>query len=757
MTIAAETAQHGNAQACVAQSDERAVLLRAEGLKMAFGGQVILDGIDLELNKGEVVLLRGENGSGKTTLLNILTGNLEPDAGTIHYSADGSPRSYSFPRRWWQELNLFDHFAPEFVAREGIGRTWQDVRLFGAQSLRENIAVAELGHPGENPLRALFMPKQSALREAELDRDAIAMLARFGLAGREDSSADKISLGQSKRVAIARAVAAGAKVLFLDEPLAGLDRQGISEVLSLLELLVRQHCLTLVIVEHIFNHPHLHGLVTTHWLLEKGTIKIASTIEGVQCSDKSALIRPEWFQLLASGDVEIVDEPLPRGAILTRIRRTRLSKRKSVPALEICGLVVNRGPRTVIGLDNHGEITGFNLVINEGEIAILQAPNGWGKSTLFSAISGFAAITQGEIKLQSQSLNKLPTWARIRKGLRVLPSDNHSFPGLRVSEVLSLSGENNSSTDLGYEEQRCSSLSGGELKKVSILATISSTQAAKIILLDEPFSALDGEVSKSIASHLVNNTSGTFLITSPKESEFLSSQHVESKHQSELPPHSQEIIDLLTVRSNAGPYSEKLPPYSSHFNNISLQVQPLVTPLLPSTHSYLNYMAGTTLEGKRILDFGSGSGVLAVVAAILGAEKVDAFDNLPEAVACTMANVQSAGVQSVVRTFEGDGFNSVEERYDLILANLPIVYIEREPVNHHFGLLDPGFSLHRHFIENYRKHLLPGGSAIICHAPLQPEWSFEKFESFLSETGAQFQVVFEFEMNNLPWRLYSLT
>src|SRR3712207_1248084 len=110
-------------------------LLEAEGLFKAFGGQIVLNRVDLELRQGEVVLLRGENGSGKTTLLNILPGNLEPDVGTIRYYADGTPRSYRFPRRWWQELNPFDHFTPEFVAREGIGRTWQEVRLFGTQSL----------------------------------------------------------------------------------------------------------------------------------------------------------------------------------------------------------------------------------------------------------------------------------------------------------------------------------------------------------------------------------------------------------------------------------------------------------------------------------------------------------------------------------------------------------------------------------------------------------------------------------------------
>src|ERR1051325_538880 len=115
------------------------VQLRASRLQKAFGGQVILDSVDLDLKQGEVVLLRGENGSGKTTLLNILTGNLEPDSGSVQFLADSTPRDYSFPRAWWQKLNPFDHFTPESVAQEGIGRTWQDVRLFGAQSLHDNL------------------------------------------------------------------------------------------------------------------------------------------------------------------------------------------------------------------------------------------------------------------------------------------------------------------------------------------------------------------------------------------------------------------------------------------------------------------------------------------------------------------------------------------------------------------------------------------------------------------------------------------
>lgn len=495
------------------------VLLRAEGLKKAFGGQVVLDGVDLELRQGEVVLLRGENGSGKTTLLNILTGNLEPDSGTIDYLADDTPRTYHFPRRWWQELNPFDHFTPEFVVREGVGRTWQDIRLFGSQSLRDNIAVAELGHPGENPALALFAPGASARRETALNREADAMLARLGLAGREDSSADKISLGQSKRVAIARAVAAGARILFLDEPLAGLDRQGISDVLDLLKSLVSDHHVTLIIVEHVFNQPHLHGLVTTDWLLERGKFKrdgmTSSTTDNQQPATDTGQQRPAWFTLLAGDNAVVLDEPLPRGALLTRIRHPDRFHSPPKPVLDIRNLVVNRGLRAVVGLDDRGEPTGLNLTLYEGEIAILQAPNGWGKSTLFAAVSGLILAEQGQIYLKGNPIEDLPTWDRVRKGLRALPSSIHSFPSLTVKEALALArvpGGNAAIDSLA--ERIYSSLSGGQKQRVALI-TLPQDQSVETVLLDEPFSMLDAKAITSEAARLLNGGEKAILIFSP--------------------------------------------------------------------------------------------------------------------------------------------------------------------------------------------------------------------------------------------------
>jgi len=100
------------------------------------------------------------------------------------------------------------------------------------------------------------------------------LLMKLGLKDREASSADKISLGQTKRVAIARAVRAGARILFLDEPLSGLDEEGIEEVLALLSSLVQRERLTLVIVEHAFNISRILNLAHTVWTLSDGKIQI---------------------------------------------------------------------------------------------------------------------------------------------------------------------------------------------------------------------------------------------------------------------------------------------------------------------------------------------------------------------------------------------------------------------------------------------------------------------------------------------------
>jgi len=520
MMQATQQSSQSPAAAPVPQADNRqaTVLLRADGLKKHFGGQVVLDGVDLDLRQGEVVLLRGENGSGKTTLLNILTGNLEPDAGAIHYLADDSPRTYRFPRRWWQEFNPFDHFTPEFVAREGVCRTWQDIRLFNGQTLRDNIAVAEPGHPSERPMLALFAPGRVQRAEQEIRDRADAMLARLGLAGRETSFADKISLGQSKRVAIARAVAAGARVLFLDEPLAGLDHSGVTQVLELLEHLAREQAVTLIIIEHAFNHIYLHGLVTTDWLLEHGKLIPnggAAQQAAIRSLQSAIYSHYPWMEFFVDEASSVIDEPLPNGARLTRIRRSDRVSKNQEAVLEIRNLVIRRGSRVVVGLNDEQHETGLNLQLFTGEVAVLQAPNGWGKSSLLAAISGLIPVSKGAILFANQPINRLPVWERVRKGVQLIPSDHNVFPDLTAREALRLSGQPDAVAELGIlARRRSSELSGGQKQRLALLAQ-PKWSPLKLRMFDEPFANLDISAIRAAARNILFQNTSTVLVALP--------------------------------------------------------------------------------------------------------------------------------------------------------------------------------------------------------------------------------------------------
>ncbi|MCI5150649.1 MAG: ATP-binding cassette domain-containing protein, partial [Candidatus Electrothrix sp. MAN1_4] len=328
------------------------------------------------------------------------------------------------------------------------------------------------------------------------------------------SSGDKVSLGQSKRVAIARAVAAGAKVLFLDEPLAGLDKDGICDVLEFLAFVVKQHQATLIVVEHIFNHPHLDGLLTTDWLLTDGRI------QSVQADgQENGVVRRSpmngdakeipWVSLFAEADAEVINESLPRGAVLTRIRRPGVFVEPPQAVLEVRDLVVKRGKRVVLGTDEDGVETGLNLTVYKGEIVILQAPNGWGKTTLFNAITGLFAAQRGTISLLNQPLSNLKTWERIRQGLTVLPSENVGFSSLGAQDSLKLAGSKGLQLDVSSLGNRAvSSLSGGERRRLAL----AGLQEGHIAVCDEPFGALDGKWAQDIAQWLSQRIESIFIV-----------------------------------------------------------------------------------------------------------------------------------------------------------------------------------------------------------------------------------------------------
>ena len=190
-------------------------VLEADGISVAFGGVQALDDVDLHLAEGEQVGLIGSNGSGKSTLLNVVSGSVKPDRGQVRLLGRDVSRS-----------------APHVRARRGLARTFQDLKLFERLSVRDHLRVGREG---------------SRSRSAPPDK---ALLDGLGLSGFEDSRTDVVGFGLRRSVEIARALAAGPRVLLLDEPAAGLNTAETERLAEALRTLVRDRGITLLLIEH---------------------------------------------------------------------------------------------------------------------------------------------------------------------------------------------------------------------------------------------------------------------------------------------------------------------------------------------------------------------------------------------------------------------------------------------------------------------------------------------------------------------------
>lgn len=491
-------------------SQKRRLLLCAKDLRKAFGGQQILNGVSLSIYKDDVILLRGANGSGKTVLLNILTGNLEPDSGEIFAFTSPRRERFKFPTGVFRYLNFVRHFTPERMSIKGVTRTWQEIRLFNSLDLRDNISVATPLQEGENPFKSVFRRSMVLMQERQVRSASERALGEIGLGDRSDSLAAHLSLGESKKVSIMQAVQSIPKIIFLDEPLAGLDASGITEVVGLLRKLNRERGIALVIIEHTSNIPKLEKLATITLMLENG--KIFSEEEFHKRGDKGSAGRANGEHrpiapTQAKGSVELLN-----GARLT----TSVARDRGPVALEILDLVVYRNKRLVIGTsEKDGSVKGLSFTLMEGQEAVLQAPNGWGKTTLLEAIAGLKPINSGSIKMFGKPVNHLPPWRRSNLGVYLLRAGKNFFASLTVQETLRLSGVNNAPSYLiPILDRRMAQLSGGERQLVAVVCAYGA-KGPKLLLLDEPFLGLDGVILEELTELMKNRSGITTIIATP--------------------------------------------------------------------------------------------------------------------------------------------------------------------------------------------------------------------------------------------------
>ncbi len=207
-------------------------LLRVNKLRKEFDGVLAVDDVSFNLEKGTITGLIGPNGAGKTTIFNILVGFCQPDEGQVYFNEHELTGLY-----------------PHRIAQLGIGRTFQNIRIFPQISALENVMLGCRKQSGESIFSALVQTKQVKEEEHKAKSIALSHLDTVGLLDKKDEMAEKFSHGQKKLLELARALATGSQLLLLDEPAAGVFPNTRNKILNLLQEL-RDAGKTILFIEH---------------------------------------------------------------------------------------------------------------------------------------------------------------------------------------------------------------------------------------------------------------------------------------------------------------------------------------------------------------------------------------------------------------------------------------------------------------------------------------------------------------------------
>ncbi len=238
-----------------APSDSRLLDLQRVGIR--FGGLRAVSDLEIKLVPGCLHGLIGPNGAGKTTVFNLITGIYRPTEGDIHF--DGT--------------SLVGE-APDRIAKRGIGRTFQNIRLFAGMSVIENVKVAMYRHAAGSLWESVLRMPRYWRDEATIHREATQLLDTFGLLSVADLGAEQLPYGARRRLEIARALATRPKLLLLDEPAAGMNPSEAHDLMNLVRWVRDSFGVSILLIEH--HMPVVMGICERITVLDQG----ASIAEG---------------------------------------------------------------------------------------------------------------------------------------------------------------------------------------------------------------------------------------------------------------------------------------------------------------------------------------------------------------------------------------------------------------------------------------------------------------------------------------------
>jgi branched-chain amino acid transport system ATP-binding protein len=216
-------------------------VLSAVGISKDFGGLRALGGVDLSLDDGQIFGLIGPNGAGKTTFFNLVTGIFPPTHGTILFEGEELLETTGRPRKRRRR--------PDEITRRGVGRTFQNIRLFQEMTALENVIVGGDAHHRQGVFDAIFRTSRQRREDHEGQEEAERLLDFVGIHRLANEIAGYLSYGDQRRVEIARALATRPRLLLLDEPAAGMNPTEKAQLMHLIER-IRGQGVTILIIEH---------------------------------------------------------------------------------------------------------------------------------------------------------------------------------------------------------------------------------------------------------------------------------------------------------------------------------------------------------------------------------------------------------------------------------------------------------------------------------------------------------------------------
>lgn len=242
-------------------------LLKVNNLTKNFGGLTAISHVDIEINKNELIGLIGPNGAGKTTLFNLLTGVYVPSEGSITFT----PEDKSI------ELSGKDTTQ---IGQLGVARTFQNIRLFKGLSVLENVRIGLHTEKGANVFQSLFRTKEYYRTEVEMTEKAMELLRIFNMEDKANFKASNLPYGDQRKLEIVRALGTNPKLLFLDEPAAGMNGKESLELTELIQQIHEEFDLAIVLIEH--DMKVIMNLSERIYVLEYGKKIAEGTPESIQ-------------------------------------------------------------------------------------------------------------------------------------------------------------------------------------------------------------------------------------------------------------------------------------------------------------------------------------------------------------------------------------------------------------------------------------------------------------------------------------------